>query len=165
MTYEAKIKVQFDSKWTYTGSYGDDDMLPEEHITMEIPAEDLNTCQAFKFFSNFLRAIGHNEIGIMKGACNAAFNEYNREEDMRKVADEYDLTLAEDLTVKIKEAVEKERNFDATWVEHYATIKKVESLQSKVQELQDRINHIKKSLIDDHGWVEEHLNEIDPIVS
>jgi hypothetical protein len=101
MTYEAKIKIQFDSSWesTYSsissGFYGDD-MLPEEHITMEIPAHDLTTTQLFKFFSNFLRAIGHNDIGIMKGACGTAFNEALNEEDMRKVAEEYDLKLAED---------------------------------------------------------------------
>jgi len=63
---------------------------------MEIPAEDLNTTQLFKFFSNFLRAIGHCEVGIMKGACGTAFNEFQTQDDMRKVAEEYDLKLAED---------------------------------------------------------------------
>ena len=99
MTFSAKIKIQYDSEWTNTSSYYSsyqDEMLPEEHITMEIPAEDLTTTQLFKFFSNFLRAIGHNEIGIMKGACGTAFNESLTVEDMRKVADEYDLKLAED---------------------------------------------------------------------
>ena len=99
MTFTAKIKIQYDAEWTNTSSYYSsyqDDMLPEEHITMEIPAEDLSTIQLFKFFSNFLRAIGHNDMGIMKGACATAFNESQNEEDMRKVADEYDLKLAED---------------------------------------------------------------------
>ena len=99
MTFSAKIKIQYDSEWTNTSSYYSsyqDDMLPEEHITMEIPAEDLTTIQLFKFFSNFLRAIGHNDMGIMKGACATAFNESQNEEDMRKVAEEYELKLAED---------------------------------------------------------------------
>jgi len=99
MTFSAKIKIQYDSEWTNTSSYYSsyqDDMLPEEHITMEIPAEDLSTIQLFKFFSNFLRAIGHNDMGIMKGACATAFNESQNEEDMRKVADEYELKMAED---------------------------------------------------------------------
>jgi hypothetical protein len=99
MTFSAKIKIQYDSEWTNTSSYYSsyqDDMLPEEHITMEIPAEDLSTIQLFKFFSNFLRAIGHNDMGIMKGACATAFNESQNEEDMRKVADEFELKLAED---------------------------------------------------------------------
>jgi hypothetical protein len=99
MTFSAKIKIQYDSEWTNTSSYYSsyqDDMLPEEHITMEIPAEDLSTIQLFKFFSNFLRAIGHNDMGIMKGACATAFNESQKEEDMRKVADEFELKMAED---------------------------------------------------------------------
>ena len=99
MTFSAKIKIQYDSEWTNTSSYYSsyqDDMLPEEHITMEIPAEDLSTIQLFKFFSNFLRAIGHNDMGIMKGACATAFNESQNEEDMRKVADEFELKMAED---------------------------------------------------------------------
>jgi len=99
MTYTAKIKLQYDGEWENTSKYYssyEDGMLPEEHITMEIPAEDLNTTQLFKFFSNFMRAIGHNEVGIMKGACFIAFNEMCKEEDMRKIADEFDLKLAED---------------------------------------------------------------------
>jgi hypothetical protein len=99
MTYTAKIKIQYDGEWESTSRYYssfEDGMLPKEHITMEIPAEDLSTMQLFKFFSNFLRAIGHNEVGIMKGACFTAFNEMHNVEDMRKIADEFDLKLAED---------------------------------------------------------------------
>jgi hypothetical protein len=99
MTFSAKIKIQYDSEWTNTGSYYssyEDDMLPEEHITMEIPAEDMSTIQLFKFFSNFLRSIGHNEIGIMKGACATVFNENQNMNDMRKIAEEFDLKLSED---------------------------------------------------------------------
>ena len=105
MTFSAKIKIQYDSEWTNTYSYSSsyaDDMLPEEHITMQIPAEDLTTTQLFKFFSNFLRAIGHNDIGIMKGACGTAFNEALNEEDMRKVAEEYDLKLSEDYSKEFR---------------------------------------------------------------
>lgn len=105
MTFSAKLKIQYDSEWTSTGTYFSsytDEMLPEEHITMEIPAEDLTTTQLFKFFSNFLRAIGHNDIGIMKGACATAFNECQNEEDMRKVAEEYELKLAEDYSKEFR---------------------------------------------------------------
>lgn len=114
MTYEAKVKLQFDSKWT-PGPYSDPDMLPEEHVVMEMPAEDLNTTQLFRWFSNFLRAIGHNEIGIMKGACATAFNDFNSPEDMRKVADEYDLYLAEDYDKRIEERVQLELESKAEW--------------------------------------------------
>lgn len=96
MTYEAKITLKFDSKWEQTGGIYDDEMLPEEHITFEVPAEDLNTTQLFTLFTNFSRAIGHTEVGIMKGACSVAFNDMRSQEDMRKVAEEYDLKLVED---------------------------------------------------------------------
>lgn len=116
MTYEAKIKLQFDS--VFEQSYGSgycDDCLPEEHVTMEIPAQDLNTSQAFRFFSNFLRAIGHNEVGIMKGACNVAFNESNSQGDMKKVAEEYDLFLAEDVAQQVEDRVKTELDILKEW--------------------------------------------------
>jgi len=96
MTYEAKITLKFDSKWEYTSGIYDDAMLPEEHITMAVPAQDLNTTKLFTLFTNFARAIGHTEVSIMKGACSVAFNDMRSVEDMRKVAEEYDLKLAED---------------------------------------------------------------------
>jgi hypothetical protein len=96
MTYEAKITLKFDSTWDHTGGIYDDETLPEEHYTFEVPAQDLNATQLFTLFSNFARAIGHTEMSIMKGACAAAFNDMRSEEEMRKVAEEYDLKLVED---------------------------------------------------------------------
>ena len=97
MTYSAKITLNYSSK---SDLYDDDDVLPEEKITMEVPAEDLNIHQAFKFYSNFLRAIGHLDISIMRGACALAFNDLCSLDDMKKVAQEYDLLLVEDNEVK-----------------------------------------------------------------
>ena len=99
MTYKAKLKVSFDTEWTpsYSGSgIYDDETLPEEHYTFEIPCEDINSIQLFRFFGNIARTMGHNEIGIMKGACSLAFNDMRSEEDMRKVAEEYEMKLSED---------------------------------------------------------------------
>jgi hypothetical protein len=96
MTYEAKITLKFDSKWEHTSGIYDDETLPEEHYTFEVPAQNLNTTQLFTLFSNFARAIGHTEMSIMKGACAVTFNDMRSEEDMRKVAEEYDLKLVED---------------------------------------------------------------------
>ena len=96
MTYSAKITLNYSSK----SDLYDDDVLPEEKITMEVPAEDLNIHQAFKFYSNFLRAIGHLDISIMRGACALAFNDLCSLDDMKKVAQEYDLLLIEDNDVK-----------------------------------------------------------------
>ena len=113
MTYKATLKVSFDTEWTST-SYSsgfDDMMLPEEHYTFEVPAEDLNTYQLFNFFATVARAMGHDDINIMKGACGLAFGEDRREEDMRKVADEFELTLGEDLRKKFDDM----QQADAEW--------------------------------------------------
>lgn len=105
MTYKAKLKVKFDTEWTPSyGSSGiyDDETLPEEHYTFEIPAHDLSTIQLFRFFGTVARTMGHNEVGIMKGACALAFNDMRSVEDMRKVAEEYDLKLAEDYSKELR---------------------------------------------------------------
>jgi hypothetical protein len=104
MTYSAKITLNYSS----TSDLYDDDVLPEEKITMEVPAENLNIHQAFKFYSNFLRAIGHLDISIMRGACALAFNDLQSEENMKKVAQEYDLILIEDNDVTETESLRAE---------------------------------------------------------
>ena len=99
MTYKATLRVNFDTEWTPSyGSSGiyDDETLPEEHYTFKIPADDINTIQLFRFFGNVVRTMGHNEISIMKGACSLAFNDMRSEEEMRKIAEEFDMKLAED---------------------------------------------------------------------
>lgn len=101
MTYTAIVKLQYNSKWESTGGIYDDEMLPEENITFEVPAEDLNTIQLFGFFNKFLYAMGHTESGIMKGAMSTTFNDMRSFEDMKKVAEEYDLVMKEDHIKKV----------------------------------------------------------------
>ena len=114
MTYKASLKVSFDSEWTSThhSSGFDDMMLPEEHYTFQVPAEDLNIYQLFRFFATVARAMGHDEINIMKGACGLAFSEDRSVENMRKVADEFDLTLGEDLKKKFDDMLEAEKEWE-----------------------------------------------------
>jgi hypothetical protein len=102
MTYKARLKVNFDTEWTSNG-YGafDDETLPEEHYTFEIPTEDLNSIQLFRFFATIARTMGHCDQNIMRGACSLAFNDMRSEEDMRKVANEYDLYLAEEFSSRV----------------------------------------------------------------
>jgi hypothetical protein len=104
MTYKATLKVKFDTEFVNQTSYGiyDDEILPEEHYTFEIPAHDLNTIQLFRFFGTVARTMGHNEVGIMKGACSLAFNDMRSEEDMRKIAEEFDLKMAEDYSKELR---------------------------------------------------------------
>lgn len=108
MTYEATLKVKFDTKFVNHSTYGvyDDEILPEEHYTFEIPVDDINTIQLFRFFGTIARTMGHNELGIMKGACSLAFNDMRDEEDMKKIAEEFDLKLSEDYS---KELCENEK--------------------------------------------------------
>jgi hypothetical protein len=110
MTYKASLKISFDSEWTSThySSGFDDTALPEEHYTFQVPAEDLNVYQLFRFFATVARAMGHDEINIMKGGTALAFNEMRSQEEMRKVAEEFELTLAEDLQGKFKDWKEAE---------------------------------------------------------
>ena len=110
MTYKATLKVSFDTEWTSThySSGFDDTVLPEEHYTFQVPAEDLNVYQLFRFFATVARAMGHDEINIMKGGCGLAFGEERNPKDMRKVADEFELTLAEDLKGKFEDWKEAE---------------------------------------------------------
>lgn len=100
--YKAKVTLSYHSEWTHTpGSTFGEDFLPEENVTYEFPVEDATSLQMFNAFGKFLMMLGHNEIGVMKGAASLAFNEYRRHEDMQKVADEYDLILAEDYSQKV----------------------------------------------------------------
>jgi len=94
--YEATVTLKYTSKWTGKGGIYDDEMLPEENFTFEVPAQDLNSIQLFNLFSKFMLSMGHNLQGIDKGALSLVFNDMRSMEDMRKVADEYDLKLSED---------------------------------------------------------------------
>lgn len=49
----------------------------------------------FKVFSNVLLQAGFSERAIMAGGAQLAFNEWRSDEDMRSVAKEYDLIMAE----------------------------------------------------------------------
>ena len=106
MTYKANLKVNFDTEWTPTyGGSGiyDDETLPEEHYTFEIPCHDINAVQLFRFFGTIARAMGHNEQGIMKGAMSLVFNDMVLEEDQRKICKEYEITMDEDLNAKFED--------------------------------------------------------------
>jgi len=112
--YKASLKVHFDTEWTPTyGGSGiyDDETLPEQHYTFEIPCQDINSIQLFRFFGDVARCMGHNDLGIMKGACALAFNDMQSQEDMRKVAEEFELTLAEDLKGKFEDWKEAEEEW------------------------------------------------------
>ena len=111
MTYEAEVQFKFDATFTPTygsSSWTSDDFIPEEHYLITAPAADLNAKQYFKLFEKFLLCVGMDPVSIRSGAMSLVFNDYVREEEQRKVCNEYELTMDEDLDKKFKEWVERD---------------------------------------------------------
>jgi len=121
MTYEAEVQFKFDATFTPTygsSSWTSDDFIPEEHYLITAPAADLNAKQYFKLFEKFLLCVGMDPVSIRSGAMSLVFNDYVREEDQRKVCNEYELTMDEDLEKKYQEFMKR----DAEWAKisnHY----------------------------------------------
>jgi hypothetical protein len=105
MTYEAEVQFKFDA--TYTPTYGsvniDDDFVPEEHFLITAPAADLNAKQYFKLFEKFMLCVGMCPSSIRSGAMSLVFNDMVLEEEQRKICEEYELTMDEDLDKKFEE--------------------------------------------------------------
>jgi hypothetical protein len=110
MTYNAEVQFKFDATWTpsYSSSFSDDDFIPEEHYLITAPAGDLNAKQYFKLFEKFLLCVGMNPASIRSGAMSLVFNEWVNEEEQRKVCNEYELTMNEDLHNRFIEWKENE---------------------------------------------------------
>ena len=105
MSYEATVQFKFDATWTpsYSSSFPDDDFIPEEHYLITAPAADLNAKQYFKLFEKFLLCVGMAPESIRSGAMSLVFNDYVNESDQRKICEEYELTMDEDLHSKFEE--------------------------------------------------------------
>jgi len=91
MTYNATVKLCYINDTEVSHNKYFPEIIDKQTITIEAPAQDLNTHQYFELFKGFLRAVGFDEYGIMDGACRVAFNDCNREDDMKKLMDEYEL--------------------------------------------------------------------------
>ena len=109
MTYEAKLTVKFDSKFTHSpySSY-ETDTLPEEHYTFEVPVDDLTSTQVFGLFRKVMLTMGYSEKSIASGVMSTVFNPDGDEKLMRKMCEEYDLTMNEDVAKKVQEEVQKQ---------------------------------------------------------
>ena len=109
MTYEAKLTIKFDSKFTHSpySSY-ETDTLPEEHYTFEVPADDLTSTQVFALFKKVMLTMGYDERVIAAGVMSTVFNPDGDENLMRKMCEEFDLTMNEDVGKKVQEEVQKQ---------------------------------------------------------
>jgi len=141
--FSSKIKIKYDSTWDCSPG---DEFLPEEHIQMEIPAQDLNTIQLFHFWRNFLLSIGHSQSGIDKGALSLVFSEYRDMKDMRKAAEEFDLKLGEDL-------VKEQRSQNNHWEERYWETKR--NAEKQIRDLKSKISRLENP--DNPNYTDEEL--------
>jgi hypothetical protein len=113
MTYTAEVQFKFDATWTptYGTSFADDDFVPEEHYLITAPAADLNAKQYFRLFEKFLLCVGMCPQSIRSGAMSLVFNDMVLEDEQRKVCDEYELTMDEDLRSKFEDWKKAEEEF------------------------------------------------------
>ena len=97
--YDATVQFKFDATWTpsYSSSFPDDDFVPEEHYLITAPAADSNAKQYSKLFEKFMLCVGMSPASIRSGAMSLVFNDYVNESDQRKICEEYELTMDEDL--------------------------------------------------------------------
>jgi hypothetical protein len=132
MTYKAEVQFKFDATFepTYgTSSWTDDDFIPEEHYLITAPAGDLNAKQYFKLFEKFMLCVGMCPASIRSGAMSLVFNDYVTEEDQRKVCNEYELTMDEDLEKKYQDFKER----DAQWAKINAQYEKNFGSEPKIK--------------------------------
>jgi len=108
MTYEAKLTIKYDSTFSYNSYSSEDQFLPEEHVTFEVPVNDLTSTQVFGLFKKVMLTMGYDERVIAAGVMSTVFNPDGDENLMRKMCEEYDLTMNEDVAKKVQEEVEKQ---------------------------------------------------------
>ena len=143
MTYNATVKLCYINDTEVSHNKYFPEIVDKQTITIEAPAQDLNTHQCFELFKGFLRAVGFDDYGIMDGACRIAFNDCNREDDMKKLADEYELFLAEDYHKKIGE-YDKQQD------------EEIKKLEAEIRELKAKLGEVLPEL---YGKEDEVLPE------
>jgi len=136
MTYTATIKFSYTTDSQDSPSKYFPESVDRKTITIEAPAEDLNIHQYYELFKSFLAASGFCEYSIMDGACRVAFNDSNSEAQMKKVADEYDLFLAEDYHKKLAEYETKSDEY-------------VAGLEVEIRELKEKLGEVLPELYKD----------------
>ena len=141
--YNATVRLSYINDTETSHNKYFPEIVDKQTIIVEAPAQDLNTHQYFELFKGFLRAIGFDDYGIMDGACRIAFNDCNREDDMKKLADEYELFLAEDYHKKL---VEYDEDQD----------KELKKLEAEIRELKTKLAEVLPEL---YGKEDEVLPE------
>jgi hypothetical protein len=136
MPYNATVKLCYINDTETSNNKYFPEIVDKQTITIEAPAEDLNIHQQFELFKSFLRAVGFAEYNILDAACRIAFNDGNDEAQMKKVADEYELILAEDFTARVKEIENQQDDEIAT-------------LKAEIRELKEKLGEVLPELYKD----------------
>jgi len=132
VTYEAEVQFKFDATFTPTygtSSWTDDDFIPEEHYKITAPAADLSCKQYFKLFEKFMLCVGMDPKSIRSAAMSLIFNDCVTEDEQRKLCNEYDLTMNEDLEKKYQEWKVR----DAEWAKMNAHYEKNFGSEPKIK--------------------------------
>ena len=90
MEYYTKLKIVVEQS-------GGMDLSSTNEVTTvwETNMDHCNIHAWFKVFAGVLACQGFSEINIMKGGCELAFNDMRSIADMKRVAEEYELTMNE----------------------------------------------------------------------
>lgn len=134
MSYNATVKFQYVNDTEATPSKYFPEIVDQMTVTIEAPAQDLNVWQYYELFKSFLRSVGFQDYGIMEGACRLAFNDSNREDDMKKMMEEYEL--------QDKQLYTDQEYYD---------------LQEKYEQLKEQHNHAEDVAM---HWKDKYIKEI-----
>lgn len=139
MATEGYVKFEYFSKSVppyYHGKSIFPELLDDEKITVETPILEMSFHQYFGLFKKFLMSVGFDEKNVIQGACHLAFNDSNREETMREVADEYDLIMSEQLPEIIADRKKQDEEWikmeSESWEQRYwALYRKMQQIESE----------------------------------
>jgi len=143
MTYNAKIKFSYINDSEVTPSKYFPQMVDQQTITIEAPAQDLNVYQYYELFKNFLRAVGFAEYSIMDGGCRLAFNDENDPKQMGKLMEEYEMQDKQLYSTEDYENLQETR----------------EQLESEVTDLKARLSRAPNP--DNPNYTDEEIEAID----
>lgn len=125
MATEGYVKFEYFSKGVppYYGNNTFPELLDDENIVIKTPNIEMSYHQYYGLFKKFLMSVGFSEKNIIQGACSLAFNEMNDEKIMREVAEEYDLTMNEDIAEIIADSKKQDEEWikktDESWEQRY----------------------------------------------